>query len=118
LLKEIVGAYVGLAEIYRASNDDWELQEPYYPEITALVIFPQLQPADILAAARNGQCVPSGITRHVIPNRALNANLDIDVMLADWSHERKQAWLKDWLMMKMEKNAIRYYAESTFSFDE
>lgn len=118
LLKEIVGAYVGLAEIYRASNDDWELQEPYYPEITALVIFPQLQPADILSAARNGECVPSGITRHVIPNRALNANLDIDVMLADWSQERKQAWLKDWLMMKMEKNAIRYYAESTFSFDE
>lgn len=118
LLKEIVGAYVGLAEIYRASNDDWELQEPYYPEITALVIFPQLQPADILAAARNGECVPSGITRHVIPNRALNANLDIDVMLADWSQERKQAWLKDWLMMKMEKNSIRFYAESTFSFDE
>lgn len=118
LLKEIVDAYVGRAEIYRASNDHWELQEPYYPEITALVIFPQLQPVDILAAARSGQCVPSGITRHVIPNRALNANLDIDIMLADWSQERKQAWLEDWLMEKMEANAIRYYAESTFSFDE
>jgi len=32
--------------------------------------------------------------------------------------ERKRAWLEDWLMERMAANAIRYYAESTFSFDE
>ncbi|MEJ2301441.1 MAG: hypothetical protein P8Y14_07970 [Anaerolineales bacterium] len=118
LLKEIVNTYRGKADIHRASNDDWSLQAPYYPYITALVIFPQLRPVDILTAARNGERVPSGITRHIIPNRALNTYFDMQVMLADWSLESKQQWLKEWLMERMASNAIRFYAESTFSFDE
>jgi hypothetical protein len=118
LLKEIVNTYRGKAEIHRASNDDWSLQAPYYPHITALVIFPELKPVDILTAARNGEGIPSGITRHIIPNRALNTYFDIEVMLADWSLESKQQWLKEWMMERMASNAIRFYAESTFSFDE
>jgi hypothetical protein len=118
LLKEIVDTYRGKADIHRASNDDWSLQAPYYPHITALVIFPQLRPVDILSAARNGERVPSGITRHIIPNRAVNTYFDTRVMLADWSLEAKQQWLKEWLMERMASNAIRFYAESTFSFDE
>jgi hypothetical protein len=82
------------------------------------VVFPQLRPADILSAAREGERVPSGITRHIIPNRALNINIPIEVLEADWDLERKRAWLHDWLMERMAANAIRYYAESTFSFDE
>jgi hypothetical protein len=118
LLKEIVNTYRGKAEIHRASNDDWSLQAPYYPHITALVIFPELRPVDILTAARNGEGIPSGITRHLIPNRALNTYFDIEVMLADWSLESKQQWLREWMMERMASNAIRFYAESTFSFDE
>jgi hypothetical protein len=118
LLREIVNAYKGRADIFRASNDDWNLQAPYYPQITALVIFPQLQPADILQAARSGEFVPSGITRHLIPNRAINTNFDLQVLLSPGSLEEKQAWLREWLMERMAANAIRYYAESTFTFDE
>jgi hypothetical protein len=118
LLVEIVAAYKGQADIYRASNDDWSLQAPYYPHITALVIFPQLQPGDILQAARSGNYVPSGITRHLIPNRAINTNFDLQVLLDGTSLEHKQAWLQQWLMERMAANAIRYYAESTFTFDE
>ena len=118
LLNDIVRVYKGKADIFRASNDIWEKQEPYYPGITALVIFPQLRPADILQAARDGERVPSGITRHIIPQRALNINIPLDVLNADWSLERKRQWLHDWLMERMAANAIRYYAETTFSFDE
>jgi hypothetical protein len=32
--------------------------------------------------------------------------------------EQKEQWLRDWLMERMGANAIRYYAESTFTFDE
>jgi hypothetical protein len=118
LLNDIVRVYKGKADIFRASNDIWEKQEPYYPGITALVIFPQLRPADILQAAREGERIPSGITRHIIPQRALNINVPFDVLNADWSLVRKRQWLHDWLMERMADNAIRYYAESTFSFDE
>jgi hypothetical protein len=118
LLTELVGAYKGQADIFRASNDIWEIQKPYYPAITALVVFPRLRPADILHAAQNDYKVPSGITRHIIPARALNINIPIGILMADWPIERKCDWLREWWMERMGANAIRYYAESTFSFNE
>ncbi len=118
LLTKLVSAYKGKADIFRASNDNWEIQVPYYPHITALVIFPRLTPPDIINAVRQGERIPTGITRHVIQARALNINIPLDVLAADWPQERKDAWLHDWLMERMSANAIRYYSESTFSFNE
>ena len=118
LLNDIVRSYRGKADIFRASNDVWEIQKPFYPGITALVVFPRYSPADILHTVRNGDKVPSGITRHLIPHRALNINIPLDVLGADWDLDRKREWLDDWLMERMAANTIRYYAESTFSFDE
>jgi hypothetical protein len=118
LLNNIVGSYKGKANIFRASNDIWEKQVPYYPHITALVVFPKYTPKDILMVAANGYRVPSGITRHIIPNRALHINIPLDVLKTDWQQSQKDEWLHDWLMQRMASNAIRYYSESTFSFDE
>lgn len=118
LLNSLVSVYKGKANIYRASNDIWEKQEPYYPDITALVIFPCLAPTDIIAAAQSEEKIPTGITRHIIPHRALNINIPLDVLQADWSQERKDTWLQEWLMERMAANAIRFYSESTFSFNE
>lgn len=118
LLNGLVSAYKGRANIYRASNDIWEKQEPYYPDITALVIFPRLTPVDIFTAAQTGEKIPTGITRHIIPHRALNINIPLEVFEAGWSQERKNKWLREWLMERMAANAIRFYSESTFSFNE
>jgi len=118
LLKQMVDAYKGRADIFRASNDIWEKQAPFYPEITALVVFPMLRPKDIITAARSGEKIPSGISRHIIPNRALNINIPLEILRVDWSLERKQAWLRDWLMERIAANGVRFYAESTFLFDE
>ncbi len=118
LLSQIVSTYKGRADIYRASNDIWEIQKPYYPEITALLIFTRLRPEDVIAAALGEQKIPSGITRHIIPARALNINFPVGILMSSWSLERKREWLQEWLMERMAANAIRYYAESTFSFNE
>ncbi len=118
LLNNLVSVYKGKANIYRASNDIWEKQEPYYPDITALVIFPCLAPTDIIAAAQSEEKIPTGITRHIIPHRALNINIPLEVLRADWSQDRKDSWLHEWLMQRMAANAIRFYSESTFSFNE
>ncbi len=118
LLNAIVEIYRGRADIFRASNDIWEIQKPYYPEITALVIFPRLQPNDIFDAALGQMKIPSGITRHIIPARALNLNFPLAVLMSTWSLERKREWLQEWVMQRMAANAIRFYAESTFSFNE
>ncbi len=118
LLRDIVGAYRGRADIYRASNDIWEIQKPYYPDITALLIFPTLRPDDIIEAALSRHKIPSGVTRHIIPARALNINFPVGILMSSWPLEEKRQWLHDWLMERMAANAIRFYAESTFSFNE
>lgn len=117
-LVKVVNTYKGKADIYRASNDVWEKQKPYYPDITALVIFPRYRPSDILHCAQNGYKVPTGITRHIIPARALNINVSLDILERDLPLEEKKQWLHDWIMARMAANAIRFYAESTFSFNE
>jgi hypothetical protein len=118
LLYDIVAAYRGKADIYRGSNDIWEIQKPYYPDITSLVVFPKLQPAEIVSATLNGFRLPSGITRHIISGRALNINIPIGILMADMDIERKREWLHEWLLNRMSANAIRFYSESTISFNE
>lgn len=118
LLTNIVSAYRGQADIFRASNDIWEIQKPYYPGITALVIFPRLRPQDVLEAARSGRKIPTGITRHIISPRALNINIPLWILAANWDFEQKERWLHEWLMERMHSDAIRYYSESTFTFNE
>lgn len=118
ILNSIVAAYKGKANIFRASNDVWEKQSPYYPGIIALVVFPPYQPADILSAVSNGYKIPSGVTRHIIPYRAVNINIPLNVLKADWTLTSKREWLKNWLMERMAANAIRFYEEPTFSFNE
>lgn len=118
LLNRLVWTYKGKADIFRASNDNWEIQAPFYPGITALVIFPRLQPQHIYAAACTQEKIPTGISRHIIPARALNINIPLWILEEDCAEEKKVAWLHNWLMERMAANAIRYYAESTFSFNE
>ncbi len=118
LLNGIANTYKGKANIHRASNDIWEIQNPYYPKITALVVYPRLCPEDIMGAALGEYKIPGGITRHIIPARALNINFPIGILMSGWSLERKRAWFDNWLMERMAANAIRFYAESTFTYNE
>ena len=119
LLSKLVATYKGKAEIYRRSNDLWEEQAQYHPDITALIVFPKITPADVINAARHGERIPTGITRHIISPRALNLNIPFELLnRADWTLERKQAWLENWLMERVAAHGVRLYTESTFSFDE
>jgi hypothetical protein len=118
LLNQVVGAYKGRANIYRASNDDFSKQAPTYPDITALVVFPAYRPSDLIALVRRGEVVPSGVTRHLIPERALRINIPLSILAADQPLAEKEAWLQRWWRERLDANAIRYYAESTFLFDE
>jgi hypothetical protein len=118
MLGYIVNVYKGRADIIRASNDIWEIQKPCYPDIAALVVFPPLDPQDILLVAKNGGKVPSGITRHIISARAININIPIGILMSEWSLKRKKEWLEEWWQERLSANAIRFYAETTFSFNE
>jgi hypothetical protein len=117
-LNDIVDIYKSRGKIYRANTDHVEKLLPYYDAVTVLVVFPRFQPAEIIELARVGARLPAGITRHVIPRRALRLNFPLSVLRDDWPLVEKNGYLRDWLKGKMANKQARFYQESTFLFDE
>jgi hypothetical protein len=117
-LNEIVDLYKVQGRIFRASTDHLPSLLPFYDDVAALVVFPRFTPAEIIDLARVGACLPAGITRHVIPRRALRINLPLTVLSSGASLPEKNAWLVDSLKQKFASKTVRYYHESTFLFDE
>jgi hypothetical protein len=118
LLNNIVDIYKTSGKIHRANTDHLDQLLPYYDEVTALVVFPRYQPAEIMELARVGARLPAGITRHIIPRRALRINVSLSLLSDDRSLDEKNAWLQDWLKTKIAGKEARFYQESTFLFDE
>jgi hypothetical protein len=117
-LNDIVDLYKSEGRVFRASTDHLPALLPFYEDVSALVVFPRYAPAEIIELARVGAHLPAGITRHVIPRRALRVNLPLELLGAAGSLVEKNAWLADWLRQKVAAKAARYYQESTFLFDE
>ena len=118
LLRQAVATYKGRAHIHRIQTDDMTALQGLYSDIAALVVFPALARADILALAAQHAHLPSGITRHVIPRRALRVNLDLDFLWSEATLAEKNRWLAEWTRHKRQASEIRFYEESTFLYDE
>jgi hypothetical protein len=119
LLNRVVDLYRGRQRFYRMSTDSLEVARSRYPEVTALVIFPHFEPAEVLELATGGALMPAGITRHLVRWRALRINIGLD-QLADHEHTlaEKNAWLGEWLQEKLHLRQVRFYEEPTVLFDE
>ncbi|GAB4538069.1 MAG: hypothetical protein Kow0063_25520 [Anaerolineae bacterium] len=119
ILHRLTSVYNGQATIHRVTTDDLAELLPYYQDVAALVRFPRYTRDEILYLASNGYKLPTGITRHVIPGRALRVNLPLSVLMdAQQTTRQKNEWLHTWISHKLARREIRYYQESTFLFDE
>jgi len=116
-LARLVALYRGRNQIYRVESGDLDdLSAEYGPG--TLVIFPAFDKADILLIAARGGRLPAGITRHVIPGRALRVNTPLEFLAAARATAEKQAHLEATLQQRWLDHGVRYYAESTYLFDE
>jgi hypothetical protein len=118
LLNAMVDTYKDRGQLFRATTDNVDEARHLYPELTALVIFPNYDPAEVLALARDGELLPTGLTRHLIQGRALRTNYPLSALKSDDSLETKNARLQEWLRQKMSSREIRFYGEATYLFDE
>lgn len=119
LLNGIVDVYRDRYRFYRMSTDSIEVVKERHPDATALVVFPNLAPAEVMELAESGAKLPAGITRHLIRWRALRINVPIERMMdAAQTLEQKNAWLAEMLAAKWAKREVRYYEEPTVMFDE
>lgn len=89
-----------------------------YPDLACLAVYPRFAVEDVVEVVGAGRLFPSGITRFLISRRALRLNFPL-AMLADRSPlESKERALEDWIRHRLDQRRVRFYAESTFLFDE
>jgi hypothetical protein len=63
--------------------------------------------------------LPPGISRHIIQGRALKVNYPLAVLRDQTiSLAEKNEQLSLWIQEKLAKRQVRYYAESSYLFDE
>lgn len=114
----LVGVYNGRADIHRVQGDALAPLAGDYDDLNGLVVFPTYTPDDLLALVRAGGKLPSGISRHVIPGRALRVNYALDLLADPSDRADKNAALAQWIRRKLQAREIRYYEEPTVLYDE
>jgi hypothetical protein len=118
LLNQMVDTYKDRGRLYRAATDHLHEAQRLYPDLTALVVFPRYEASEVIALARDGELLPTGLTRHLIQGRALRTNYPLSELRTPDSLEAKNERLRAWLKHKLGSKEIRYYGEATFLFDE
>ena len=117
LLNTLVDSYNHRTRFYRTSTESFDVALERHPDVTALMVFPHFQPAEVLELAGSGARLPAGITRHVIRWRALRVNVPLEIMAdEEQTLEQKNAWLRKWIDDRWRQ--VRFYEESTVVFDE
>ena len=118
LLHQLVELYEGCAKVQRTTTDNIADARTAFPDASAIVVFPRYEPAEIIDLVRNGQQVPAGITRHVLPLRALRLNYPMDILRGTLPLAQKQAHLSEWIYERIQNRQVRTYNEPTVLFDE
>lgn len=89
-----------------------------YRNFTALLTFGPVSLEDLQDLTHWDRRVPSGVTRVLLPKRALRFNLQLEMLRAGLSLEDKESWLQQTILDKVADKSIRFYREPTFFFDE
>jgi hypothetical protein len=118
LLNQLVDRYEGVSRIQRTTSDTLAEVRASFPDTCAVVVFPHYEPAEIIDLVREHVELPAGITRHVLPLRALRVNYPLDVLRSQDTIEAKHAHLREWVAQKMATRQVRTYSEPTVLFDE
>jgi len=118
LLNQIVSSYHGRLRYHRVKSDELKCLLPYYDGAAALFAYPCFRPDEITYLAARGGRLPAGITRHVIPQRALRLNIPLHVLQQERPLEEKNDWLHEKIKRHLVRREIRFYQEPTVLFDE
>ena len=114
----MVDTYKNRGRLFRAATDHLNEAHRLYPDLTGLVIFPRYEASEVIALARAGELLPTGLTRHLIQGRVLRTNYPLGELCAPDSLAAKNDRLQAWMRRKLGSKEIRFYGEATYLFDE
>jgi phosphoglycerate dehydrogenase-like enzyme len=118
VMNGIVDTYNAWGTVERTLLTDTDRLAAQFPRLVAVAIFPQFTPEDVFDAAANGELLPAGLTRFVIPGRILRLNADLSYLKRDEPLPAKRAWFNDFLTGKLSRSHLRVYQEPVTMLDE
>jgi hypothetical protein len=71
-----------------------------------------------MAAAIGDDPLPAGVTRFVVPDRALRLNVSLDLLETGITTEEAQAGLDEMLEQRASEGRVRRYEGSVFVLDD
>ena len=102
-LNKLTNTYIEQYHVTRTLNANMDSLRQEFPDLTALVVFPEYKVEQVLQIAKVGHVLPAGITRFVIPGRVLRLNADLSYLKTDKSLREKNEWLNQLVMDKIQK---------------
>lgn len=117
-LSALVDCYVGRWTVSRATDPGPDSVGWSFSDWAAVAEFPTLTIDDVMNAAVNNDLLPAGITRFLVPERALRLNVPLTLLASDRSAEEKQLDLDQMLERRANDGRIRRYEEAVFILDD
>ncbi len=119
VMDRIVASYEGQSQLERIKLADFSrLPDVIRSADHQLCLFPVLGKNEMLQLAREGVMIPTGLTRHLIPGRALGINIDLAFLAAENSEQEKQRHFQAYVDRLEMEGRIRFYEESVFVMNE
>lgn len=117
-LSSLVDAYIGHWDVNRIIEPEPDEVAWRFPDWAALVEFPPLTVEDVMKAAVGNDLLPAGITRFVVPDRALRLKMSLDLLRSPGTAEEKQAELDHKIEERAREGRIRRYEEPVIILDD
>jgi hypothetical protein len=114
----MVKAYNGRWEVNRVIEADPAEVGWRFPDWALMVEFPRLSLEDVKTAALGRDLLPAGVTRFLVPNRALRLDFDLSALQTGRSIEDMQHQLDSLVSERAEQGRIRRYEEPVVVLDD
>ncbi|MEE9189331.1 MAG: ParB N-terminal domain-containing protein [Candidatus Neomarinimicrobiota bacterium] len=117
-LKKFVESFKNHPYRDRVSYTNLEYLKKNYQRFSALITYRHLTIDQVISMAMKGVTLPSGITRFLLPKRALHCNIKLNVLQQEKSLKELNQEFDKFIMNKIRNKRIRFYHEPTFHFDD
>jgi hypothetical protein len=119
VLERVVAAYEGRTELERIKMADYSGLPHVFDSVEhQLCLFPVFTKIELLDLARDGILIPTGLTRHIVPGRALSLNVALEFLNDLPSDEERSAFFAHFVERLEVEGRIRLYEEAVFILNE
>jgi threonine dehydratase len=118
VMNAVVDTYNAWGNVERTLLTDLERLKAQFPNLVAVAIYPQFSATEVFEAASQGNLLPAGLTRFVIPGRILRLNADLSRLKEPENLADKRAWFNAFLSERLSQSRLRYYQEPVILLDE